>query len=71
VNISVKSGRRAAETEPEGRCAVLIARDSQEHGELYYSVITTVVYCPSLCAPRPARPVDAGFHATGEEAGKV
>jgi AraC family transcriptional regulator, regulatory protein of adaptative response / methylated-DNA-[protein]-cysteine methyltransferase len=50
------------------RWARIVARDRTADGHLWYSVVTTGVYCRPSCASRVANPRNVLLHATLEEA---
>jgi AraC family transcriptional regulator, regulatory protein of adaptative response / methylated-DNA-[protein]-cysteine methyltransferase len=50
------------------RWASIVARDRTADGHLWYSVLTTGVYCRPSCASRIANPKNVLLHDTIEEA---
>jgi AraC family transcriptional regulator of adaptative response/methylated-DNA-[protein]-cysteine methyltransferase len=52
----------------DSRWASIVARDAKADGTFYYSVRTTGVYCRPSCAARLARPENAQFHKSSQEA---
>ena len=50
------------------RWARIVARDKMADGQLWYSVLTTGVYCRASCASRTANPKNVQLHDTLESA---
>jgi AraC family transcriptional regulator, regulatory protein of adaptative response / methylated-DNA-[protein]-cysteine methyltransferase len=60
--------RNHAPVANDPRWARIVARDRTADGHLWYSVMTTGVYCRPSCPSRPANPKNVQLHATLEEA---
>ena len=50
------------------RWARIVARDKTADGQLWYSVLTTGIYCRASCASRMANPMNVQLHDTLESA---
>lgn len=59
---------RSAVVANDPRWARIVARDRTADGHLWYSVITTGVYCRPSCPSRSANPKNVQLHNTVEEA---
>jgi AraC family transcriptional regulator of adaptative response/methylated-DNA-[protein]-cysteine methyltransferase len=59
---------RNADVANDPRWARIVARDRTADGHLWYSVITTGVYCRPSCPSRSANPKNVQLHNTVEEA---
>src|ERR1700710_3282798 len=55
-------------TVSDRRWARIVARDKTADGHLWYSVLTTGVYCRPSCPSRAANPKNVGLHDTLEAA---
>ena len=60
--------RNHADVANDPRWARIIARDRTADGHLWYSVLTTGVYCRPSCPSRSANPENVQLHDTVEEA---
>src|SRR6202051_5215140 len=60
--------RNHADVANDPRWARIIARDQTADGHLWYSVVTTGVYCRPSCPSRSANPKNVQLHDTIEEA---
>jgi AraC family transcriptional regulator, regulatory protein of adaptative response / methylated-DNA-[protein]-cysteine methyltransferase len=60
--------RNHAPVANDPRWACIVARDRTADGHLWYSVMTTGVYCRPSCPSRPANPKNVQLHDTLEEA---
>src|ERR1700704_3692039 len=61
-------GRNQEDLANDPRWAHIVARDRTADGHLWYSVLTTGVYCRPSCASRIANPKNVLLHDTFEEA---
>src|SRR6202051_882517 len=61
-------GRNRADVANDPRWAHIVARDRTADGHLWYSVLTTGVYCRPSCPSRSANPENVQLHDTVEEA---
>jgi AraC family transcriptional regulator of adaptative response/methylated-DNA-[protein]-cysteine methyltransferase len=57
-----------ADVANDPRWARIVARDRTADGQLWYSVVTTGVYCRPSCPSRSANPKNVQLHGTLEEA---
>jgi AraC family transcriptional regulator of adaptative response/methylated-DNA-[protein]-cysteine methyltransferase len=71
MRLPVKKSELAVATEQDPRWAAVVARSQAADGTFFYSVKTTGVYCRPSCAARRARPENARFHATRDDAEKA
>jgi AraC family transcriptional regulator of adaptative response/methylated-DNA-[protein]-cysteine methyltransferase len=60
--------RNLADVADDPRWARVVARDRTADGHLWYSVVTTGVYCRPSCPSRPANPKNVQLHDTIAEA---
>ncbi len=60
--------RNHADVADDPRWARIVARDRTADGHLWYSVVTTGVYCRPSCPSRSANPKNVQLHDTVEEA---
>ena len=60
--------RNHADVAGDPRWARIVARDRTADGHLWYSVVTTGVYCRPSCPSRSANPKNVQLHDTVEEA---
>jgi AraC family transcriptional regulator of adaptative response/methylated-DNA-[protein]-cysteine methyltransferase len=60
--------RNHADVADDPRWARIVARDRTADGHLWYSVVTTGVYCRPSCPSRSANPKNVQLHDTLEEA---
>src|ERR1700753_3449810 len=66
--LKTRQKRNHAPGAKDPRWARFVARDRTADGHLWYSVMTTGVYCRPSCPSRPANPKNVQLHATLEEA---
>ncbi len=71
MNRAPERAELAALTTGDPRWLAVVARDAGSDGKFFYSVKTSGVYCRPSCAARLARPENARFHTTCDDADKA